>query len=113
MGMWRLLSKQALPIPFHPKTMLFLRLTQRTELVGNGSVSVTKDSDSDSSSDSYSDEELIDVQNGESADAIPIESHVLNNTISLDIHEPESSGMESLPAASIAELVQFSTVKEK
>ncbi|KAI3788765.1 hypothetical protein L2E82_01540 [Cichorium intybus] len=99
---------------FPPKDHVFSSANTK-ELAGNGSVSVStdSDSDSDSSTDSDSDEELIDVQNGESADAIPIESHVLNKTISLDIHEPEPSGMESLPAANIAELVQFSTEKEK
>ncbi|KAI3498917.1 hypothetical protein L1887_34703 [Cichorium endivia] len=74
---------------------------ERSALQNGNVVSAIKtcnsDSDSDSSSDSDSDEELIDVLNGESADAIPIKTHVLNNTISLDIHEPESSGMESLP----------------
>ncbi|KAI3708908.1 hypothetical protein L2E82_38468 [Cichorium intybus] len=44
-------------------------------------------------------------QNGESADDIPIESYVLNKTISLDIHEPEPFGMESLPTANMAELM--------
>ncbi|KAL4588360.1 hypothetical protein LXL04_001244 [Taraxacum kok-saghyz] len=65
--------------------------------------------------DSDSKEELvIDVQNGETADAIPLESLDLKN----DISEPEPPGMESLPSrpalpANTMELVQVSTGKEK
>ncbi|XP_023742569.2 increased DNA methylation 1 [Lactuca sativa] len=77
------------------------------EVMGKESVSVSMDSDSS--------KELTDVQDDGIDDAIPIDAISLN--VSLE-PKPQLSGMESLPsvpnsAANIAELIQFSTGKEK
>lgn len=77
------------------------------EVMGKESVSVSMDSDSS--------KELTDVQDDGIDDAIPIDAISLN--VSLE-PKPQLSGVESLPsvpnsAANIAELIQFSTGKEK